>query len=241
MALLVQNYQDDPQTLAVLHHLIKQERVVFKEKFIALLVKHYRNEPQTLPFLLDIAQNDDGINQTRALQWIAHFTDNPETLPLLRQCIDRYIQNQQSFDYYWVMDTIGECYAGDLQLFSWLKDLIDNAQTPSALRNASVRVFGDHFSSHLNSEAIEFLNDLAAHEPDEQIRLNAFRAIAKYDEQTKSNHPDESETLPDISIEIPEIPTDCDSDYTKLRDLLKAQLWKRANTEWKQKLVLARF
>ncbi|MEG4801648.1 GUN4 domain-containing protein [Microcoleus sp. ARI1-B5] len=224
--LLVQNYREHPQTLAVLHHLLKQERVVFKEKFIALLVEHYRNEPQTLPFLLDIAQNDDGINQTRALQWMAHFTDNLETLPLLRQCIDQYIQNQQSFAYFWVMDTIGECYAGDLQLFSWLKDLIDNAQTPNELRHASVKVLGEHFLS--NSEAIELLNELAVHEPDEQIRLTAFRGIAKHAQQTKSDRPDESETSPEISIEIPEIPTDCDGDYTMLRDLLKAQRWQQA-------------
>ncbi|HBY81218.1 MAG TPA: hypothetical protein DEG47_30425, partial [Cyanobacteria bacterium UBA11148] len=224
--LLVQNYREHPQTLAVLHHLLKQEREVCKEKFIALLAEHYRNEPQTLPFLLDIAQNDDGINQTRALQWMAHFTDNPEALPLLRQCIDRYVQNQQSFSYYWVMDTIGECYAEDLQLFSWLKDLIDNAQTPNALRNASVGVLSEHFLG--NSEAIELLNYIAAHEPDEKIRLTAFRGIAKHAEQTKKEHPDESETFPEISIEIPEIPTECDSDYTRLCELLKAQLWRQA-------------
>ncbi|HBB30855.1 MAG TPA: hypothetical protein DC064_03235, partial [Cyanobacteria bacterium UBA9273] len=230
---LVKYYQNDPQTLPFLLDIAhSQEKDDFRRgRALEPLVHHYRNAPSVLPLLQHLAQNEPNsrVRQDALILLACGYRDSSETLPFLKQCIDQYVKEQQDVNYSWILRQIGGCYAGDSQFFSWLKELIQNTQTPGRLRAAFVEVLVDCFLSH--SETIELLNNIATHEPDEEARLTAMRGIAKHAEQTKSDRPDESETLPNISIEIPEIPTDCDSDYTKLCKLLKAQLWKQADTE----------
>ncbi|HBB30853.1 MAG TPA: hypothetical protein DDZ80_09970 [Cyanobacteria bacterium UBA8803] len=228
--LLMEYYSEHPETLPFLLSSVERSNNTFSEterRMIDLLVRHYRDDPRVLPFLKQIAQNhSNSYLRTDALYNMAWgYGSNPETLSFLQQ----RIQAEQGCDdpimIWYVMGAIGNSCTYNPQTLPWLKELAHDTGNDK-LRNAAIEVLGEHFLS--DPETYKLLSDIARHEPDEQIRLNAFRAIAKYDAQTKKEHPDESETLPEISIEIPEIPTECDSDYTRLCELLKAQLWREA-------------
>ncbi len=228
--LLMEYYPEHPQTLPFLIGSVERSNDTFSEterRMIDLLVRHYRDDPRVLPFLKQIAQNHSNrYLRTDALYNMAWgYGSNPETLSFLQQ----RIQAEQGCDdpimIWYVMGAIGNSCTDNPQTLPWLKELAHDTGNDK-LRDAAIEVLGEHFLS--DPETYKLLSDVARHESDETIRLTAFRAIAKHAEQTKKEHPDESETFPEISIEIPEIPTDCDSDYTQLRDLLKAQLWRQA-------------
>lgn len=230
--LLMEYYPEHPETLPFLISSVERSNDTFSEterRMINLLVRHYRDDPRVLPFLKQIAQNhSSSYLRTAALCNMAWgYGSNPETLSFLQQCIQAEQGCDDPIRIWDVMRTIGNGCVDNPRTLPWLKELAHDTGNDK-LRHLAIEVLGEHFLS--DPQTYQLLSDIARNEPDEEIRLNTFRAIAKYDEQTKSNHPDESETLPDISIEIPEIPADCDSDYKRLCELLKAQLWRQAES-----------
>ncbi len=229
LELLMQHYSQHPDVLPFLISSVEQSEVAFPDAeccMVSFLVKHHRDHPTVLPFLQQIAQNHANSDlRTAALCSLARgYGNDPEILSFLQQCIQAEQRRERPIWIRNVMDAINNACADNPQTLAWLKQSAQDTNNSKQLRNSAIAVL----SNHGDPETHQLLSDIAQHESDARMRLNALRSLAKHQTETAGARADQWEP---IAIEVPNIPDDCGDEYVELRDLLKRQQWRAADDE----------